>query len=139
MNAPHPVTCLCVAPDQVERFWPVVFPLLDAAYAAVDEETPDNLKEWLTGAKGLLWVAESGGAVLGAVTTSLVRKRSGMLVCRIGACGGIHFPLWQRFLDRIESYAKAEGCAMVTAEGRPGWQRLLPEYRTAAVTLVKRI
>lgn len=130
------MSLICVPPSRVSEVWPVVFPLIDAGYAAVDELTPPDLMEWLSSEKGLLWIAEQDGRIVAALTTSLERKRSG-LVCRMVGCGGTEMNLWKDHHAQIEDYARSEGCVKVVSEGRPGWGRVLPGYRTTGLRLEK--
>lgn len=130
------IKLLCVSPALVPQIWPMVSKMIDAAYAEVDEITPD-VRTWLVDGKGLLWIADYDGMIIAALTTSLVMKRSG-LVCRMVACGGSQMELWVDFRRQIEEYAKAEGCVKVTAEGRPGWMRALG-YRVSKVCVEKEL
>ena len=42
-------------------------------------------------------------------------------------------------LDRIEDFFREQGCSYFRILGRPGWKKKLPEYRTRAVMLEKRL
>ena len=117
--------------------WPLVENMIDAAYAAVDEVTPDVLR-WLIDEKGLLWVAARGDEIIAALTSSLVMKRSG-LGCRLVAAGGFELDLWKEHHLQIEAYAKAEGCVKVYFEGRVGWMRAFPDYKCCRVILEKEV
>lgn len=129
---------LCTAPALIGGIWPIVEPLLDQTYAAVDELTPPDLRDWLERGAGLLWVITLGESIVAVVTTSLVRKRSG-LACRLVGCAGLGLPLWKFCIAEIEAYARAEGCVKVFAEGRRGWERALAGhgYATTRVILEK--
>lgn len=126
---------LRVPPQMAEFYWPHVRDLFERAYAETDMPTPDVVT-WLKAGKGILWVVSSGERILGAVTSSLEQRRSG-LSCRIEACGGEEFHRWKHHLRDVEAYAKAEGCVKVVFTGRRGWERMLPEYALRRVSLEK--
>ena len=128
---------ICIPPTKVREVWPLVEGMIDAAYAATDEITPD-VRAWLLGEHGLLWIAARGDEVIAALTTSLVQKRSG-LACRMVAAGGFDLDLWKDHHLQIEAYAKAEGCVKVYFEGRVGWMRVLPDYQPLRVAFEKEV
>jgi hypothetical protein len=128
---------LCVPPHMIEAVWPAVAPLIDQAYAEMDDTTPD-VKTWLQEGKGLLWVEMRGKELLAAMTTSLVPMRSG-LACRMVACGGGALDAWKHHHAIIERYAEAEGCCKVICDGRLGWSRVLEGYLPRSVSLVKEL
>lgn len=144
MNAHNPAPfaelLACVPPPMVRGLWPVVFPFLDRAYERMDMITPPDLADWLARRDGLLWVILSNNEIVGALTTSLVPRRSG-LYCRIAAGGAEDFASCRHFHTQIEEYARREGCVMVYVEGRLGWQRALRDegYHAVEVSLAKRI
>lgn len=131
-----PKNLLCVAPDQIDKFWPVVEPLIDAAYEKMDEVMPD-VRAWLIEARGLLWVLVDNDGIQAACTTSLVARRGGKAL-RVVACGGSQAD-WAGCMDAIATYARAEGCYKVVIDGRRGWSRVLPGYDPVCVSFEKRI
>lgn len=131
-----PDNLLCVPRPQIELLWPAVAPLIDEAYAALDEITPD-VRTWLIEGKGLLWVLAESSNIFAAATSSLVQARGG-LACRVVACGGSQGD-WQACLDKIERYATVEGCYKTVIDGRRGWERVLTGYRPMCVSFEKRM
>lgn len=129
---------ICVPPDRIMEFWPIVAGMIDEGYAATGEPTPIDLSIWLTSGKGQLWISIFDGAVVAALTTSIVLRRHG-LALRMVCCGGSHMDLWKECHRQIEDFARAEGCDRVLSEGRPGWMRVLDGYKVTAVTLEKRV
>lgn len=129
--------CLCVAPELVPHFWPVVRPLLQAAVDHNGDWTIEEIERGLAD-KMLLWVATDGTRVLAAAVTRLLQTKNGK-VCQVVACAGKELNLWRSGILAIESYAKAEGCASVRLRGRPGWKRIFPEYRNPWIALEKRL
>lgn len=137
----RPSTLICVPPADVPKVWPAVETLIDQAYAAVDEITPD-VRTWLIEEKGLLWIAVHDDAdkleVLACLTTSLVQCRSG-LACRMVAAAGDGLDYCLPHLSAIELYAAAEGCCKVFCEGRSGWGRVLRGYVPKTVRFERRL
>lgn len=129
---------ICVPPGRIMDVWPIVSVMIDQGYAATDEPTPAELPRWLMDGKGQLWVSIFDGAVIAALTTSIVPRRTG-LALRMVCCGGCHMNVWRDCHRQIEDFARAEGCDRVLSEGRPGWTRVLNGYKVTAVTLEKRL
>jgi hypothetical protein len=77
---------------------------------------------------GLLWLACDGSTIEAAAATLLVNTDR-HLVCLITALGGANMDRWFPLLEQIEDWAKAEGAALVRVIGRPGWVRMLKNYR----------
>ena len=130
---------LCIPPEEVWKIWPGVKDMIDAGFAAFDVPMPDDLLEQLRYGTRLLWVAvDPPQTIIAALLTQLFPMRSG-LVCKVLECGGEKMKSWVGLRSGIEQYAKREGCSRVIVEGRPGWARLLSDYRMIGVTLEKRI
>lgn len=128
---------ICVPPGLVHEIWSLVAGMIDDAYAATDDLTPD-VHQWLLEEKGLLWVVMRGQDVIAAITTSLVQMRSG-LAMRFVACGGMDLATWHHHHQKFEDYARAEGCYKICGTGRLGWQKVLPGYETKCISFEKRI
>ena len=127
---------VCVAPSKVSDVWPHVEKMIDDAYAAVDQITPD-VRTWLIEEKGLLWIAVAENSkIVAALTTSLVQRRSG-LACRMVAAGGEGIDYCLPHLDEIELYAEKEGCYKIVLEGRSGWKRVFTGYKPVSVKMEK--
>lgn len=131
---------VCVPPECVSRMWPgPIHEMIDAGFAAADMPMPDDLLEQLRYGTRLLWVVATVDAVIiAAMLTQLFEMRSGKL-CKMMECGGSRLAEWSDFRLQIEQYAKDEGCSRVVVEGRPGWSRVLSDYRVVNVILEKRI
>lgn len=137
-DAPE-TTLVCVPPWDVDKLWHAVAPLIDDAYAAVDQPTPD-VRSWLgTGEDRLLWVAVDREAnIVAALTTSIEGRRSGRAL-RMVAASGRKLDHCRLHLEAIEAYAKAKGCCKMEFDGRQGWGRALPGYVPKLVSFEKRL
>lgn len=131
----------CVPPYDVPKVWPLVASMIDAAFAELDETTPDYLP-WLMEGKGLLWVYIRDEIIVAAATSSFQKGRQGK-TCRVvsvgGDSGGEGVAMWRRCIAEIERYAKTQGCYKVVIDGRRGWIRVLADYDPKCVSFEKRI
>lgn len=131
---------LCIPPADVSKIWAgPVRDLIDAGFASADLPMPADIEEQLAAGTRLLWVVVAKESkIVAAMLTQLFEMRSGR-VCKMMECGGSRLHEWKSFRSEIERYAKAEGCVRVIVEGRPGWSRVLTDYRVMGVVLEKRI
>ncbi|WP_298255830.1 hypothetical protein [Bradyrhizobium sp.] len=58
-------------------------------------------------------------------------------VCVITLCAGRAMKRWLKLVDRIEAYARDEGCGRVHIFGRKGWLRVLEGYEARHVVMDK--
>jgi hypothetical protein len=128
------VNAICIDPARVHEIWPKVSPLIFVAmkrgglgsFKVVEKETLNG--------NYLLWLAMDGNKLFGAAITSL-EKTEWNKSCVIVACGGQDVANWIGCIDKIQDYAKAEGCDRVLIYGRQGWEHMLPSYRPKRVVL----
>jgi hypothetical protein len=124
------VGLLCVNPADVQKVWPLARDFIRAAIERTGLSDFGGIEKDVLSGDQLLWLA-LGERVEAAATTHLSRG-----VCTLTACGGHQMERWLPLLDRIETYARDEGCKM-RIYGRPGWQRVLNGYRVEHVILEK--
>lgn len=86
------------------------------------------------------WAGFERGRCVGVLITE-IRDWSGKRVCEIVACGHelIGHETAGECLATIEAWAKTNGCSSVQVSGRKGWERRLPGYAFAFVTLRKEL
>lgn len=53
--------------------------------------------------------------------------------------GGDLFELRDKILPLVEAYGREQDCTRCYIVGRPGWARVLPGYRTVAVSIAKEL
>lgn len=133
---PSAAKLLCVAPPDVEQYWPAVEHLLRRAIERVGLSDFDDVTSALFTGSHLLWIATEDDEVAAACTTEL-RKINDHLICVIVACGGAGMPKWLHLISQIEDYAKAEGCKSMKIIGRPGWERVLDGFHREYAILEK--
>ena len=86
----------------------------------------------------LLWLVWDGERIEAAVST-ILQKANGNLSCVIVACGGNDMGRWVGLIEKIEKYAKDEGCTSTRIIGRRGWLRALEGYQMKHVILEKAV
>jgi len=135
----EPLELACIPPEEIWKIWPGVCDFIDAGFAASDVPMPDDILSQLRYGTRLLWVVATPECkIVAAMLTQLFDMRNGK-ICKMMECGGSHMSAWKDMRSQIEQYAREEGCDRVLVEGRPGWARVFPDYRTTAVMLEKRI
>lgn len=135
---PH-VELIAVDPARVEKIWHAARPLIENAYKDSDQNIPFNILHDLTKGRRLLWLAvDEKETIIAAMLTQLFEMASGKM-CKMQECGGERMQEWKHLRARVEDYARAEGCTRVLVEGRPGWERIMPDYERVAVVLEKRL
>lgn len=87
-----------------------------------------------------LWVAHApagdGIGEVRAVLATELRRYPGRRVAALVACSGAGREDWIGFLPLVEAWARAEGCAAIEAEARPGWRRVLAPHGYAATHVI---
>jgi len=128
----------------LDRYWPIAEPVIaravawsDGRYAVADVFAAlraGDMQLWIS----LAEIDHGANAVEAACVTEIVsyprEKR-----CGIVFCAGQDRKNWLHQLAGIETWAKAQGCTAFELQGRPGWERVLPDWRKTHVILRKRI
>jgi len=128
---------LCIDPARVSEFWPYVAPLLKAAVLKTDLCKFAEIEHQTLSGAGLLWIAWSGRIEAAAATVITETDRA--RVCVLTACGGTDRKRWLPLLEKIEAYARDQGCSVLRILGRRGWQRVLRKYRITNVVLERQL
>jgi hypothetical protein len=131
---------ICVPPERARDVWYIARDFIYAAMKRGNFGSFEAVRDKILWGNNLLWlVAEDKvtGAGVAAVVVTEVHKTEWRKVCNIVACGGKGMKNWIHFLEKIEDYAKAEGCDVVQVIGRPGWERVLDDYKLRRIVLEK--
>lgn len=133
---PH-IDLIAVDPARVQEIWHAARPLIEKAYKDGDQDIPLTILHDLRAGKRLLWLAvDEEKTIIAAMLTQLFEMTSGKML-KMQECGGERMQEWKHLRKRVEDYARAEGCTRVLIEGRPGWERVMPDYQRVAVVLEK--
>ena len=127
------IELVCVDPKQVHQFWPHARQLIKTAIERTDLSEFSDIECDVLSGDQLLWLAWSG-TIEAAATTHLI-KTSGKPILVVTACSGHDRDRWLPLFERIENYARDEGCKCVRLYGRKGWERVLTGYRADYVIL----
>lgn len=113
-----------IPPDDVPKYWHDVFPLLAKPLNYNrDGMLLSDVLNLLKEDRMQLWIVVKGEELVAACTTQLMNPY-GKKICRHVLMGGEGVREWlDDYLDTVESWAKAEGCCLIEAVGRPGWIR----------------
>jgi hypothetical protein len=90
----------------------------------------------LRSGKAQLWVAGDGNDVDGIAITCITEYPQ-TTTCLIWLCAGIGREKYTPLIGNIEQWAKAQGCESISLEGRPGWERILTDYKKTKIILEK--
>lgn len=131
------IDCTGITEDQLGLVWKDAAPLLEKALG--EGETMGQVLSALFQKRAQLWIGADEKELHVACVTEIVRK-GGTLYCNVWLTGGKGVNNWIYFLDTIEAWAKEQGCEeMLIDRARNGWRRLLPNYKTKTISLVKEI
>lgn len=126
-----------VPPVNVGGVWDGVSGLLDRVLKRSGAHTLASLRTELEAGRSQLWIASDDEIRAAAVTTINIFPVD--KVCLIWLCAGRGRDGWIHLLADIEEWARGLGCRCTRIQGRPGWERVLPDYNKTSVTLEKRL
>jgi len=129
------IDLICVDPARIDEIWPHVRDRLKAAVDRTELSSFDDLEADVFSGTQLIWLAWDGAEIMAVATTQLVKPRD--KVCVLTACSGRDREQWLPLFERIERYARDEGCTKMRIYGRKGWQRVLDGYHVEHVILEK--
>ena len=127
---------ICIPPDRINEVLPLVTHWISNAVGKCGDWTPEAIKDHLDKGECLLWILWDGQLHAACVTQLVIVPKKGK-ICTIVACGGDQVIPWDVAFKPIEKYAAQHGCASMRIEGRPGWQRVFPDYELEWVCLHK--
>ena len=131
------VDVYCVPPDRAAEY-------LDAVKGLVKPALENSLTDFemvaraVSNGEMLLWLTWDGTRIYSATVTQL-SVSNGKRFCTIVACGGFEMSRWIHLVDKIEQFARDEGCASIVIIGRLGWQKFMKKYKAKRVTLEKEL
>lgn len=119
----------------VEKVWPSVASLIRLGLA--EGEELETIHSRIKDRTCQLWAAYEGEKIIAACVTELPTI-AGRKVCNIISVGGSQMEKWLQNMGIIEIWAKSQQCtAMRFPEIRPGWAKILKDYRVTKVNLEK--
>jgi len=133
---PSSASLVCVDPKRINEIWPYARELIKSAIERTGLSNFSDIETDVLRGDQLLWLAWNGKAIEAAATTHLVKINNKKLLI-LTACAGHDRSRWLPVREKIEAYAKAEGCKRIRLYGRKGWQRVLPDYRVEHIIMEK--
>ncbi len=128
-----------VAAEQIPAVWPYVEKLIAEALNRGEPcFGPEEAKQFLLTGGWQLWVAYDGGRVLLACCSEILNYPN-RKVCTLPIVTGQDRDEWIEHLKTIETWAAAQGCTLMKVTARPGWRRILKDYRWTHVELEKKL
>jgi hypothetical protein len=167
MTPPAGCHLVCVPPDKVALAWPPVRSLIFAAMKRGDLSSFGPVEASVLRGDALLWLAltyeDGDGVRIDAAAVTELHRTEWRKVCVVVACGApsrlraqgrlrpssradasrsdasraADMRRWIGLLERIEEFARAEGCEATRIIGRKGWARVLTSYQTKRIVLKK--
>ncbi len=118
--------------ENIEEIWPLAVPLFEAAKS--DEPfSAEDFKQKCIDGRYVLWMGRNGKV---AVMLEVSDYHNGKQ-CDIVALVGDGLPAWIDELAEIEGWASRIGCDRMILTGRPGWQKVLEDYKIKEIIMVK--
>lgn len=114
--------------------WPDAIALLSKSIRRSDDTTIEEVADSLGQRKAVLWVAVFG-SVRFASAVQYVPTPQGPQFYVWQAAGS--FQYGRDVLNSAETWARENGFVSMELNGRIGWQRMLPDWRTVSVTMRK--
>lgn len=153
---------VCIPPDKVALVWPLARNLIFAAMKRGDLSSFGPVEDSVLRGDALLWLAltyeDGDGVRIDAAAVTELHRTEWRKVCVVVACGApsgrsrpssravasradssraTDMRRWIGLLERIEEFARAEGCEATRIIGRKGWARVLTSYQTKRIVLEK--
>lgn len=102
--------------------------------------TQDALKNLLLKFEYQAWTVFEDKRCLATVVTKINVYPSGLKSLDAIFAAGDDRAKWQTLVvETLKKFARAEGCEMFEIAGRPGWERIYPEFKKTHVVLEYRL
>lgn len=124
-----------VATDYVPATRAHIYPFLERGAKLLDDgRDAEDLMEALSDGRQQLWMISDGEKLVAICITEITKN-----VCLFFLMIGNGRKNWLHLITEVESWAKKVGCDKMRAIARPGWARVLKDYRKTRIVLEKRI
>lgn len=129
MTTGRNIRVLCVPPTHFARLLPHCAGTLERGLQIAGDGIGD-VAHRIEDATLQAWIVTDGQEVLATCFTEICPEPGGGKFVAVCGLAGRRIMRWARELsDTMASFAHAEGCSRLLFQGRPGWVRLLPEFR----------
>jgi hypothetical protein len=122
--------------EHLDWVWDDVSPMIEKSLRYFDDRVGiDDVYMSLKARDSQLWVVAKAGEIVAAVVTS-IQAYPKKKILSITYVGGRDFKSWASGIEILKQFAKEHGCCAIEINARPGWARLLKEFRTLNITQV---
>lgn len=91
---------------------------------------------WTSG-KWQMWVVNTPQRIKAVFATEVHIQNSGRKACSLHFLTGEDSGEWLHLIDKLEEWAKFQGCAVLDMMARKGWAKRLPDFHMSHVFLEK--
>ena len=123
-----------IPPKDINKVWVLAEKYVkDALSYSDDHHHSDHFKDLLIKGKLQLWMIWNAKAehykdkLYGIIVSEIVQK-SIKKVCHISIATGKNRRKWQHLIEKLENFAKDQGCHCMELVARPGWEKILDKY-----------
>lgn len=146
MNAETKPTAI-TEPDLVyipKQYIPRVLPVVEGWLRGIVERSHGALSlEGIVGAwasdRWQLWVINTPSGIKGVMATELHIQNSGRKACSVHFLTGEDSATWLHLVDKLEDWARQQGCGVLDMLARKGWAKRLPDFHMSHVFLEKEL
>lgn len=126
--------------EKLPDVWPLAYPWLrDVESLTEGKLTVERLADQLTSGQMQLFIVY-GHKPVAAIVTEILTYPSVKYCHVMIVAGGGDAKKWHRpIIDKLEVWAKHNGCTRMEMYGRKGWLRLLPEYKVKQYRMTKEL
>tara|TARA_R110002012_G_C11522128_1_gene599564 strand:+ start:416 stop:823 length:408 start_codon:yes stop_codon:yes gene_type:complete len=124
--------------NDIDTAWPAVREIISDALERSGRHTPEEILSDLRSGEAQLWLAWADDAILGVCVTYIMESER-KKVCRLWLCTGHDRKRWVHHVKTIEEWAQSVGCHAMDAVVRPGWEKVLRDYKKTHVILEREL
>lgn len=119
----------------IDKVWVLAKPYIDDALAySNSHHHSEHFKDLLNKGKLQLWLLWDNDKntikeKMNGVVVSEIIKRSIKKVFHLPIVTGKNRQKWQHLIEKLEEFAKDQGCDCMELVARPGWQKILDKHK----------
>jgi hypothetical protein len=137
----EPVLVGPITGDEAETLWPMAMKLLEPAIEREGKNVSEAslYQDLALGKMGLFLVRDDAAHDILAVILCEVIDFPNVSIFSFAYLAGKDHERWKHLIAHFESIARQRGCTRLRIPGRPGWQRVYPEFTERYRVLEKEI
>ena len=129
-----------VPPNQVETVWSSIEEKIQAILDTGGQYDACHAKDFVVAGEWQLWLMWTEGSqvpTIKCIVITTVQEYPKLKELVLIACAGEDREDWMEHLETIEAWGRYMRCDRVKAISRPGWEKILKDYRKTHVQLEK--